>query len=171
MFQSNAEELRQAVLRATQRAIASNIVRHNQVTGDKSVFKLSLELHIACSRRALPLPAPALPAAPEVGEHHFTLLWALFYFIRWKLCRRQTPESGEQEKLRSIEVIQCKRCFFENARLLLVRPMSRQYSSNTNSSTSSSFILDYGNSFSEKGSFDVRWIKMISQEYFVIFID
>ena len=37
-----------------------------------------------------------------------------------------------------------------------LRPMSRQYSSNTNSSTSSSFILDYGNSFSEKGSFDVR---------------
>ena len=40
----------------------------------------------------------------------------------------------------------------------LLRPMSRQYSSNTNSSTSSSFILDYGNSFSEKGSFDVKWI-------------
>ena len=113
MFQSNAEELRQAVLRATQRAIASNIVRHNQVTGDKSIFKLSLELHIACSRRAQPQPAPALPAAPEVGEHHFTLLWALFYFIRWKLCWRQTPESGEQEKLRSIEVIQCQRCFFK----------------------------------------------------------
>ena len=75
MFQSNAEELRQAVLRATQRAIASNIVRHNQVTGEKIIFKLSLiELHIACSRRAQPQPAPALPAAPEVGEHHFTLL-------------------------------------------------------------------------------------------------
>ena len=47
----------------------------------------------------------------------------------------------------------------------LLRPMSRQYSSNTNSSTSSSFILDYGNSFSEKGSFDVNWIMI--REYLV----
>ena len=74
MFQSNAEELRQAVLRATQRAIASNIVRHNQVTRDKSSIKLSLELHIAYCRRAPPQPAQVLPAAPEVEEHHFTFL-------------------------------------------------------------------------------------------------
>ena len=69
MFQSNAEELRQAVLRATQRAIASNIVRHNQVT--KALSCLLLELRIPCYRRAPPLPAQALQAAQEVGKSSF----------------------------------------------------------------------------------------------------
>ena len=71
MFQSNAEELRQAVLRATQRAIASNIVRHNQVTRDKSSIKLSLELHIAILQESTTTASTSSASGARGGRTSF----------------------------------------------------------------------------------------------------